>query len=144
MSSLLSDTEKAALQAALTDVHDTFKRDIFVYIKAQKVASFSDNPFYGNGNPTSSLESQEEFTKYTHQARVMYENDQNQELFDGSAQANLPSSEGQVRIKVDSAAHERIKNASKIEIDSTFFVVDSDAKVVGPFDAQYYMYYLKR
>ena len=57
---------------------------------------------------------------------------------------NLMASEGQVRIKVKSAAYEKIKICSRIEVDDELYVVDGDAKVIGPFDAQFYSISLKR
>ena len=57
---------------------------------------------------------------------------------------NLVGSEGQVRIKVKSDAYEKIKICSKIEVDDELFVVDGDAKVIGPFDTQFYSIFLKR
>jgi|14BtaG_2_1085337.scaffolds.fasta_scaffold00444_21 hypothetical protein len=145
MADILSAEEKAAIQAELQNVRDTFARDIYVYVKTKQTASWGNNPFYGNSNPTSSLSSEEELTKFTYEATVLYENNQNQELFDGSAQANLPSSEGTVRIKVStSEANEKIKICERIEIDGDLFVVDSDPKPIGPFSPQAFMWFLKR
>ena len=144
MADLLSSTEKSEIESALQNVRDTFARNIIIRIKTRQPASWSQNPFYEKNNPTSSLPSQEELTSHTVSATILYKNDQNQELFDGGGQANLPSSEGQVRIKINSAANELIKNAEHVEIDGILYVLDSDAKVIGPFSAQAYMYYLKR
>ena len=57
---------------------------------------------------------------------------------------NLVGSEGQIRIKIKSDAYEKIKICSKIEVDGELFVVDGDAKVIGPFDTQFYSVFLKR
>ena len=57
---------------------------------------------------------------------------------------NLMASEGEVRIKVKSDAYEKIKICSKIEVDDELYVVNGDAKVIGPFNAQFYSIFLKR
>lgn len=144
MSSLLSTEEKSSIQTALQSVRDTFARDIYVYVKTKQSASWSNNPFYGNSAPTSSLEAQTELKKFTYSANIVYQNDQNQEIFDGGGQANLSASEGQVRIKVNSEANEKIKICERIEVDGNLYVTSSDPKAIGPFDAQAYMWYLKR
>ena len=144
MASILNDTEKAEIQSSLQDVRDTFARDIYVYTKTQQPASWSNNPFYGNSGTTSSLSTQEELTKFTYSANILYENDQDEKLFDGGGQAGLPSSEGRIRIKVNAEANEKIKICERIEVDGNLFVVDSDPKAIGPFSPQAYMWYLKR
>ena len=144
MASILNTAEKAEIQSALQYVRDTFARDIYVYVATKPSVSWNDNPFYGGSSPTSSLSSQEELAKFTYSATILYDNDQNEDLFDASAQANLPSSEGRVRIKVNSEASEKIKICERIEIDGDLFIVDSDPKPIGPFSPQAYMWYLKR
>lgn len=145
MSDLLSSGEKSAIQAALQNVRDTFGQDIHVFVQTKQSADWdNENPFYGGNNPTSSLSSQEELTKFTYKATITYDNNQNEDLFDASAQANLPSSEGRVRIKVNSEANEKIKICERIEIDGNLFIVDSDPKPIGPFSPQAFMWYLKR
>ncbi len=37
MASLLTDAEKTAINSALSDVHDTFARDIYVYVKENSI-----------------------------------------------------------------------------------------------------------
>lgn len=144
MSSLISSEEKTSIQSVFDDLHDTFARDIYVYVKAKQTANWSQNPFYQTSNVSSDLSGEEKFDKFTYTARVQYKNDQNEDVFDASAQAGLSTSEGEVRIKVNNAAKEKIKNCSYIEIDNNLYLLDSDDKGIGPFSIQYYMFYLKR
>ena len=144
MSSYLSSGDKAAIQAIFTDLHDTFSRTIYVYVKTKASASWSTNPLYGNNDPSASLSNQETLTKHSYSARVWYADKQKETIYDGGGQTNLPLSEGKLRIKVKSDAYEKIKICERIEVDSILYVLDGDAKVVGPFDAQYYLLYLKR
>ena len=46
--------------------------------------------------------------------------------------------------RLKSAAYEKIKICSRVEVDDDLYIVDSDAKAVGPFDTQFYSIYLKR
>ena len=147
MASLLTDAEKTDLQSALSDVHDTFALDIYIYVEeggATAPAELNFNPLYGRKKDATKISSDTSLTKYTYAARIFYENKQKEEVVDAKGQMNLIASDGKVRIKVKSAAYEKIKICSRIEVDDNLYVVDSDAKVVGPFDAQFYSIYLKR
>lgn len=147
MASLLTSTQKASIQAALADVHDTFSRDIYVYVEtkiASKPSNSNYNPLYGKTKDVQRVAAQTVLTKHTFKARVYFENNQEENVVDGDAQLNLKSSEGKVRIKVAQDAYEKIKICSRIEIDDVLYIVDSDAKNIGPFSTQYYMIYLKR
>ena len=146
MASLLTDAEKTVVQSALGDMHDTFARNIYVYVEeASSVPlELNYNPLYRRRKDTSKISSENTLTRYTYSARVFYKTEQKEDIVDGNAQMNLVASEGQVRIKVKSAAYEKIKICSKIEVDDELYVVDGDAKVIGPFDAQFYSISLKR
>ena len=146
MASLLTSAEKTAINSALSDIHDTFARDIYVYVKeASSVpAELNYNPLYGRTKNTAKISSETTLTKHTFTARVFYKNEQKEDVIDGNGQMNLMASEGQIRIKVKSDAYEKIKICSKIEVDNELYIVDGDAKVIGPFDAQFYSIFLKR
>lgn len=146
MASLLTDAEKTAINSALSDVHDTFARTIYVYVKeASSVpAELNYNPLYGRTKNTAKISSEQTLTRHSYTARVYYKNEQNEDIIDGNGQMSLLASEGQVRIKVKSDAYEKIKICSKIEVDDELYIVDGDAKVIGPFDAQFYSIFLKR
>lgn len=147
MPSLLTSAQKSAIKSALSEVHDTFARDIYVYIEKQittRPSNLNYNPLYGRTKDDSRLSSQTNLVKHTVQARVSYSPNQGESVVDAGAQFNLTASHGKVRIKVDSDGYEKIKDSTRIEIDDTLFIVDSDAKNVGPFSTQYYTVFLKR
>ena len=146
MASLLTDAEKSVLQSALGDVHDTFARNIYIYVEERSSvpAELNYNPLYGRRKDTPKISSEQTLTRYTYAARVFYKKEQKEDIIDGNAQLNLMASEGEVRIKVKSDAYEKIKICSKIEVDDQLYVVDGDAKVIGPFDTQFYSIFLKR
>ena len=146
MASLLTEAEKTDINSALSDVHDTFARDIYVYVEERSSvpAELNYNPLYGRTKNTAEISSENTLTQYTYSARVFYKTEQEEEIIDGNGQMNLMASEGQIRIKVKSDAYEKIKICSKIEVDNELYVVDSDAKVIGPFGSQFYSLFLKR
>jgi|TARA_R100000005_G_C4981695_1_gene191282 hypothetical protein len=146
MASLLTDAEKTVINSALSDVHDTFARNIYVYVKesSSTPTELNYNPLYGRRVNVSKISSEDTLTKYTYTARIFYKNQQEEDIVDGNGQMNLMASEGEVRIKVKSDAYEKIKICSKIEVDDELYVVNGDAKVIGPFDAQFYSIFLKR
>lgn len=147
MASLLTDAQKQQIQSALSDMHDTFAQDIYVYVEtkvSEKPSNVNYNPLYGRTKNTTSIPAQKQLTKHAYSARVFYENNQTENVVDGNAQFNLKSSEGRVRIKVEKDAYEKIKICSRIEINDALYILDSDAKNVGPFSTQYYTLYLKR
>jgi hypothetical protein len=147
MASLLTDAEKTAINSALSDVHDTFARDIYVYVEESSSvpAELNYNPLYGRAKNTTSIPSVNKvLTKHTFTARIFYNNRQPEEIVDGNAQMNLLASDGKIRIKVKSDAYEKIKICSRIEVDDELYVVDGDPKIIGPFEAQFYSIFLKR
>jgi len=146
MGSLLTTTEKTAINSAMSDMHDTFARDIYVYVKevSSVPVELNYNPLYGRRKNTAKISSENTLTQYTYSARILYQGEQREDIVDGNAQMNLMASEGGIRIKVKAAAYEKIKICSKLEVDNELYVVDGDAKVIGPFGAQFYSIFLKR
>ena len=146
MASLLTAAEKSAVQSALSDMHDTFARDIYVYVKdtSSVPVELNYNPLYKRRKDVSKISSENTLTQYTYSARISYKPEQKEDIIDGNGQMNLIASEGQVRVKVKGDAYEKIKICSRIEVDNQLYIVDGDAKVIGPFDAQFYSISLKR
>ena len=146
MASLLTAAEKSAVQSALSDMHDTFARDIYVYVKetSSVPVELNYNPLYKRRKDVSKISSENTLTQYTYSARISYKPEQKEDIIDGNGQMNLIASEWQVRVKVKGDAYEKNKICSRIEVDNQLYIVDGDAKVIGPFDAQFYSISLKR
>jgi len=149
MASILSDAEKKQIQLELDNVRDTFFREIYVYIRKatespnQITADF--NPLYGSKKETTRhTTSRNTLEKIAIQAVVKYENFQDEDVVDAQSQMNLAASRGKVRLKVKKDAYEKLKIASRVEVDDSLYSLDSDAKHIGPFDSQYYQVNLKR
>ena len=114
MASLLTDAEKTAINSALSDVHDTFSRTIYVYVEEASTvpAELNYNPLYGRTKNAAKISSETTLTRHSFSARIYYKNEQNEDIIDGNGQMSLLASEGQVRIKVKSDAYEKIKICS--------------------------------
>ena len=149
MSSLLSDSEKEQIQSELDCVRDTFFRDIYVYIRkaidSPNSIPSDFNPLYSSNKQTTRHSTERNtLEKHTIQAIVRYNNWQDDRVVDAQSQMNLVASEGRIRIKVKKEGYEKLKIASRVEIDGDLYTLESDAKHIGPFDSQYYQVNLKR
>jgi hypothetical protein len=144
MASLFSDNEKNAIESMLNDVHDTFKKSIYVYIEEVTSIDFSDtqfNPIYGRSFNQAKTSKDKKLTKHTVEARVFYDSQKDNEFIED---IGAGSSENIIRIKVNYDAKELIKNASVIEVDDERYSLISDAEAIGPFSNTYWKIYLKR
>ena len=139
-SSLLDDAAKNEINSILDNLHDTFKRNIVVYVRETiTVPNTSYNPLYGR-NPSTTT--QIKLTPYTISARIYYpgrmlEQDQDNRL-------RLPDSQGKVRLKITATDLSLVRKADRIEIDNNSYTLAGDDHVDGPFGARYYMVYLER
>lgn len=143
MTSLISDAIQNEISGVYTDIHDTFKRDIYLYTP-QKItipASSDFNPLYGRSPSTPQVASEVTLIKSTITARVYYP-DRSLEM--DQAGFNIADSTGRVRLKLLKDDFESLKKATKIEIDDVLFTVAGDPHIEGPFKSAYYMVYLER
>lgn len=145
MSSLLSSSQKSAINAALAQLHDTFGREIYIYTNEyQEGETEQYNALYGRNNDGTNNSYNILLNKETIFARVFYPENQKEDPDQFKSNINITFPQGRVRLKIDKAAYEKLMTASKIEIDETLYYLDGDAKIVGPFGSQYYSIFLKR
>lgn len=143
MASLLNASKQTAINSIYVNLHDTFSRAIVVYKNAQKSVSTSNakfNGIYGNAGKTTSIVNQE--VSQTIQARIYYTNLKEEILSDSNAPASkiiLP--QGSVKIIVDLAGSEFIREARRVEFDGKIFAIKSEWTPVCLFDL-YYEFYL--
>ena len=124
MASLLSDADKTTLNEAMDSLHDTFARDIYVYVKetSSVPVELNYNPLYKRRKDVSKISSENTLTQYTYSARISYKPEQKEDIIDWNGQMNLIASEGQVRVKVNGDAYEKIKICSRIDLLSTLYI----------------------
>lgn len=144
MSSLISDDDKAAIQAVFTDIHDTFARDITVYKLGEAVFVDTDgshNPLYSE---ESSLIQENELVPFTVKARVKYGSQQGREGLGANAQLGIQVPDGTIRLKVDETTYGLITEAKKIKVDDRLCELISAPARPGPFSPNFWTVFLKQ
>lgn len=142
-SSLFTDSEKNELDGLLDNVHETFKKDIYAFIRESSAApiDLNFNPIYSTYKDESKAVTDNVLTKYTISARVKYFKKGEEEVLDDTG---LSSSENVIRVKVTDADKEKLLISSHVEVDGERYSVISDSEVVGPFSSGYVKLYLRR
>lgn len=154
MASLLSDAEKAALEAEMVNVADTWERDILVFVSPEKLIVSSNPNFNRFQQNSQNLQNQNPGNvpqSYIIKARVLYNKEQmypymNPYVGGSNDEAQLKQrvEEGKVRIKVGPSGYAIMGDAKKIEFDGLAFDCDTVVRPHGLFNSQYYTYNLKR
>lgn len=145
MGSLISDSDKSELEKVINSMHDTFAREIYAYKEAKKVI-VSSNKFHGLYSNVQGEQKVENVPQYqTFKARIYYSDKQGEENVGGDVgmQIKVERPKGEVRIKIDQAGYDYMKDAKRIEFDGRMFVVNSDVRPHGLFTPTYYTLYLK-
>ena len=143
MSSLLSDSEKNAMEASLNDVFDTFKRPIVVYSSPEKIYVSTDPNFsrFGQFGQNNEMEKQEINSQniQTIYATILYSKNQDFEQFNKDKtggtyeQIKVRDNNVKVRIRVDSTGYATLKDAKLIQLDGREFIKDSPSRGHGLF-----------
>ena len=153
MADLISGGDKADMEAAIVDIHDTFARPIIIYknkteifVATNPVFESSYNALYQKlKNPQKNADSKTTVTKTTVTARVQYRAVQDESDAGGTgAQLNVQWGSGELRLKLDEEGYTAFKFATKIEIDGIVWRIVTDASRAGLFTPQYYVLYLER
>jgi len=142
MASFLSPVQKASIDASLDRLHDTFSKQVYVYIEKENDSSLDMgyNALYGASSSQNVASYSKILTRHSIMARVKYFPDQTE----GQIPNSLPDSKGKIRLKVLPDDYEKIKICTKIEVGEYFYVVDGDAAIEGMFSDNYYTVYFKR
>jgi len=145
--SLLSDSEKTALDLVMEDVLETFDRTITVFKEASEVVIITDpnfNPLYNTAGQMTSIVNTAVYKQF--KARIYYNNDIGKEYWSESSvntQIKLQAVVGTVRLKIKAEDYEYIKDGRRFDLDGRRFVLNSSFRGHGLFDSQYYTLYLK-
>lgn len=133
MASLISDSEKTALNSVMDDQADTFSRPVTV-IKDPVVTvpspNSSFNSIYGNAGATTPITYTEQSS--TVQARIQY-GGMSEDYFTASKSPNqikvfIP--EGQVRMKIKASDYSSVSEAKRIKFDNQEFSIYSDLAIL--------------
>lgn len=145
--SLLSNSEKTALDLIIENVHETFARTITVFKEASEVVIITDpnfNPLYNTAGQMTSIVNTAVYKQF--KARIYYNDDIRKEYWNDSlvnTQIKLQVVVGTVRLKIKAEDYEYIKDGRRFDLDGRRFVLNSSFRGHGLFDSQYYTLYLK-
>lgn len=151
MSSLFTDSEKAALVNDFKQVVDTFLRPLKVYLEPTKIIVVS-NPDYNPYDDASqnSTDIQNVPVEHTIQGRILYDKNQEWSFINpkgsgGAEQLKLKDQTVRaVRVKVDADGYAILKDGKKFEIDGFLFNLESLPRPHGLFGVDYYTFYFVR
>lgn len=143
---LLSAAEKAAISAAFDDLHDTFKKTIYLFTKVvAQHSTISDNHNYLFGQTKPVSVSEPSYTKTSILARVKHmDRSEIAKIPGAQAQTNIQLPEGLLRLKVQDEDYASVRKAAKIDFEGLTYTLFSDAGKIGPFTTNYYTLYFKR
>lgn len=146
--SLIGAAEKSFYENIISQVAQTFERNIVAHLEAEKVIISTNPSFSRFGTDNSSIQNVPVY--YTIPARIQYQTNQKTEFVDvlqgGSrdeAQLKINQTFGQVRIKIPESGNAIFSKAKQIEIDGSLYNVVTTARGHGLFSSNYYTYYLE-
>ena len=144
---LVPDSMRKKIRQALSDVHETFSREITIFQRKNETFVSSSDSTY-NALYARLKNEQKTLTKVTQtkvKARIDYIDRQQKEQIAGTnAQLNILLPEGSIRLKIDESGYKLLKNSTRVEIDEQLYELISDSAKTGPFSVQYYVMYFKR
>lgn len=146
--SLISSSEKIALESVMDDIHETFAREITAYKDSSKVVFITNpnfNPLYDTGGGTTESIVNTPISR-TFKVRIQYQDDIDKQYWNESgvdAQFKIQRVKGSVRIKLYASDYDWLKDAKRFDVDGKRFVLDSTFKGHGLFDNKFYTIFLK-
>lgn len=145
--SLISDAQKTTIKAIIDDIHETFARTITVFEEGERVlisASSTYNGIYGKTQGGNSSVSRT-VVSHTLKARIKYIDAKEETLADGQINSQLDISliNGSVRITVDGAGYDILREAKRCEFEGRKYEIVSKGQPTGIFGPQYYHFFLK-
>jgi len=151
MSSFILPSQQGALEAAFSQLHDTFGRDIVMFKSAQQITISTnvENNFIWESAPTNDVV-QSIPVSGVFKARIKYANKQDRQKVAGSVagkggdQLNVEMEFGDVRLKLDATGAAFMKDATRVMLDGDIFNIESPKRPHGLFNPQFYDFTLKR
>jgi hypothetical protein len=147
MPSLVSESEDNTFRSAMTDLHDTFAKDIVIYSTRSRVV-ISTNPnhnFLYNTGPNQS-QTVDEVVKTTGKARIHYKRELKLVDLKGITnqdQINTSQKEWDVKLIVTEDLKTLIEKCERVEFNGEIFKVHTDGRPHGVVSYQFYNFYLK-
>ena len=146
--SLISDSQKNTIKSIIDDIHETFARNITIFEEGKKVlisASSEYNGIYGKTGGGTNTSTSTTSVSHVVKARIKYIDAKEANLADGNigSQLDIELVDGSVRITVDAAGFNILKEAKRCEFEGGKYEIVSKGNPTGIFGTQYYHFYLK-
>ena len=147
MPSLISAAEDVSIREAMTNLHDTWVKDIVIYSTRSRVV-ISTNPnhnFLYNTGPNQS-QTVDEVVKTEGKARIHYKREL--KLVDiqpvsPQEQINTSKKDWDVKLIVTEDLKTLIEKCERVEFNGEIFNVHTDGRPHGVVSYQFYNFYLK-
>jgi hypothetical protein len=144
MASYLTDAEKTALEGYMTNLHDTFKRELVIYKDGEEVVITTDpnyNFVYAGGGSSSISYTP---VSQTFSGRILYGKPDSSTFSSPEidAQLRLEMLNSTVRLKVDRECKDFLAEAKRVEFDGNRFKIVGDIRPHGLFTPNFYTFYL--
>lgn len=143
--SYITSAQKEQINSIFDNVHETFARQITVYMNPEMVimtASPTFNSLYSADVANAANKPSYTTKSYTFKARIHYMS-QEQSIFPGAeAQQRIVYPVGTIKIKVSADAFDYLKEARRIEFEGRRYSIVSDYKPFGIFGPKYYSFIL--
>lgn len=135
--SYLTYSQKVVIGGLIENIHQTFARPIVLYKIGQRITIANDPSYNAYYSSQSTPELETVSLETTARIRYLKEEEDFFGLKDGSAATGhqnkiiLPA--GSVKIKVDQAAKDFLKDAQRVELDGNRYVVVSNGRLIAMF-----------
>lgn len=145
--SILSAAEKADVEGMFGQLHDTFARPIVYYKTPQEVVvstSSSHNSFFQDAASNAEVTLVQQSGSMT--ARILYgqKNALESLIMPGGVSNNMILGVGECRIKLPASGAAVFEDAKRVTVDGVVYEIDTDQRVIGPFNLDWFSLYLKR
>lgn len=147
MASFLTDAQKTSLQSVMTDMHDTFARDITVFKEGVQASVYTaSNYSHVYNRPLASNTTITPIQKTVSARIYYYPRYQDKAVVPSSTEdaLKLVSASAEVRIKVPLAEYEFMKDVERIILDGFPFSVGSTPMPHGLFGVGFHTFILRR
>lgn len=144
MASYFNASQKESFRSIIDNVHDTFAKQITVILPPTQTINLSSSFNSSYGTNSSGQKPTKIPREQTIEARILYR-DSNLEFFESQTEAPLRAKlpVGSVRIKVNSAGNDLMKDAIGVKINNEFYEIVSNGEPTMLFTEHYYSWFLK-
>ena len=140
MDGFLTDGQKQNVRNIIDKIHFTFARDIIAYQEGKKQSiqnASTYNSYYKQSEQgKTKLLQNSKIIK----ARIKYEDLEQADFYQGTAQEKINIPEGKIYIIVNYADYLYVKNCRIVEIDGKTYAVNSPGLASGMFGPQYFKF----